>query len=135
MELKEILINPRIEAVSQISHARLVAVAIKLTEHVSNENKVILLEQWERVTFRIFGLFQKDSRNKVGEYTRLAHFIMGIKDILTKKVIIDKDYRFKSAMLEFKKISDDFPMETMIKELSEKDCYNSWGKRAKIFFL
>ncbi|WP_158234685.1 DUF262 domain-containing protein [Lentibacillus sediminis] len=131
-ELKEIFTNPRIEAVSQISHARLAAIAIKLSEHIDEVQREMLLDQWERVTFRIFGLFQKDSRYKVGEYTRLSNFIMGIKD-LTKKVI-DENYRFKKAMEEFIKISEDFSMKQMIKELNEKDCYNSWGKELRYFF-
>lgn len=134
LELKELIINPRIDAVTRISHARLVAVAIKLSEHLNEMQRKILLEQWERVTFRIFGLFQKDSRNKRGEYTRLANFIMGIKDIISKKVVIDKNYRFKTAMHEFEIITKDFPMEAMIKELSVSDCYNSWAKELRYFF-
>jgi hypothetical protein len=132
IELKEILTNPRLEAVSLISHARLAAVAIKLSEHFDESQSKILMDQWERVTFRVFGLFQKDSRNKVGEYTKLSNFIMGINDI--KKIVIDKNYRFKKSMKEMQNIGEDFPMDLMIKELSEKDCYNSWGKELKYFF-
>ena len=58
--------------VTEILHARLLAVAIKSASGVSDPERVKLLEQWERTTFRIFGLFGKDSRTKVGDYVRLA---------------------------------------------------------------
>jgi hypothetical protein len=50
---------------------------------VSDNERRKLLEQWERVTFRIFGLFGKDSRTKVGDYVRLAYKIVA-EDIETR---------------------------------------------------
>jgi hypothetical protein len=57
--------------VTDILHARLLAVALK-SATVNEIERQKLLDQWERVTFRIFGLFDKDSRTKVGDYVRLA---------------------------------------------------------------
>ena len=44
---------------------------------ITDPERKMLLEQWERVTFRIFGLFSKDSRTKVGDYVRMAAKIVG----------------------------------------------------------
>ena len=33
------------------------------------------IAQWERSTFKIYGLLRKDSRTKVGDFVRLAHQI------------------------------------------------------------
>lgn len=68
-ELSDIYSNLRLTAVTDKIHARLVAVAIKLSEHFDENDKEILLQQWEKVTFRILDLYQKVSRTKVGEYT------------------------------------------------------------------
>lgn len=64
--------QPQLEVVTDILHARVLAVALHLATGVSETERSKLLDQWERVTFRIFGLLQKDSRTKVGDYVRLA---------------------------------------------------------------
>ena len=61
----------RSKAVTRIAHARLLAVAIGLS-NVSEESKKTLLATWERISFRVFGLCRKDARTQVGEYVRLA---------------------------------------------------------------
>ena len=66
----------RLEPIAHILQSRLLAVAIMTAEYLTDEQRVQALEQWERVTFRIFGLFDKDARTKVGEYTRLAIAVM-----------------------------------------------------------
>jgi hypothetical protein len=58
-------------------------VAIKSAAGVTEDERLKLLEQWERVTFRIFGLFDRDSRTKVGDYVRLAAKIV-TQDIETR---------------------------------------------------
>ena len=62
------------EAVTEIAHARLLAVAIILSDFCSND-KTKLLNEWEKTTFRIFGLLDKDARTGVGNYVRLAREI------------------------------------------------------------
>ncbi|MGH9342963.1 MAG: HNH endonuclease family protein, partial [Terriglobia bacterium] len=62
-------------AVVDILQARILAVALMLAEGVDDAERKRLLDQWERVTFRIFGLAQKDSRTKVGDYIRFAYNI------------------------------------------------------------
>ncbi len=78
--LKELYKNSRLSAVTEISQARLLAVAIILCKHFNNDERKKLLQAWEKATFRIYGLCRKDSRTKVGDYIRLAHEIYNLKD-------------------------------------------------------
>lgn len=130
-ELNSIYSNPRLTAVTDIIHARLVVVAINLSEHFNDKEKKILTKQWEKVTFRIFGLYQRDSRTKVGEYTRLAHKIMGLRD---DKVYINDDGRVKEIYRELVKIGQEFPATGIAKALEDADCYNGWAQEARYFF-
>lgn len=130
-ELEGISKNTRLLAVTQVIHARLVGVAINLSEHFDDDERTLMLKQWENITFKIFGLFQKDSRNKIGEYTKLAHFIMGIND---RKVYVEKSGRSKEVLKQLISIGESFPMKSMIKELQDKDCYNGWEKELIYFF-
>ncbi|TYQ15487.1 UNVERIFIED_CONTAM: hypothetical protein Cloal_1947 [Acetivibrio alkalicellulosi] len=130
-ELSSIYSNPRLSAVTSIIHARLIAVAIKLSEHFDANDKEMLLHQWEKVTFRIFGLYQKDSRTKVGEYTKLAHKIIGINN--NKTYIQDKGM-MKDIFNELIKLGEDHPASGITKVLQDADCYNGWEKEARYFF-
>jgi hypothetical protein len=67
--------DPRISVVTDIQQARILGVAI-LTSKFPHEDQNKFLDQWERSTFRIFGLCGKDARYQVGEYCRLAHEII-----------------------------------------------------------
>ncbi len=57
--------------------------ALKSATGVDDNERRKLLDQWERVSFRIFGLFNKDSRTKVGDYVLLASKIV-TEDIETR---------------------------------------------------
>jgi len=61
----------RAQAAVRVAHARLVAVAVLLRDFDAEEQRA-LLDAWEQVSFRIFGLCRKDARSKVGDYVRLA---------------------------------------------------------------
>ncbi|MHB8124185.1 MAG: DUF262 domain-containing protein [Desulfitobacteriaceae bacterium] len=130
-ELSNIYSNPRLTAVTDIIHCRLLAISIKLSEHFDETDEEILLQQWEKITFRIFGLYQKDSRTKVGEYTRLAQKIMGLKG--NKRYIQDKG-RLKEIHNDLVKLGEEFPVTGIIKALEDADCYNGWEKEARYFF-
>jgi hypothetical protein len=119
--LNELYENERTQAVTEISHARLLAVSVMVAEHLSEEDRKKVLEQWERVTFRIFGMFGKDSRHCVGEYTSLAHKI--IRKKLSKDDII----------YELKKIGRKYPIDTALLELTEEDCYHNWTHELRYF--
>ena len=57
---------------TDIRQARLLGIAIILREGFSDEEKRKLLYQWEKTTFRIYGLCNNDARVAVGDYVRLA---------------------------------------------------------------
>jgi hypothetical protein len=101
--------------VTDILHARLLAVAIKSAMGVTEDERLKLLEQWERVTFRIFGLFDKDSRTKVGDYVRLAAKIV-TQDIETRT--------FNQIMKRLHELGREYPIAQGVEEgLVRKDYY------------
>lgn len=67
--------DQRRAAITRIAQARFLAVAIMLRSF-DEETERMLLEAWERVTFRIFTLAGKDSRTKVGDYVRLGYDVL-----------------------------------------------------------
>lgn len=120
-KLVEIYSNHRINAVTDISHARILAVAIKLSGKLKQYEIKELLDWWERVTFRIFGICRRDSRTKVGDYTKLAYRI--INEQMTKDDIIEG----------LRVIGLEYPIDDAVKELIETDCYNGWENDLKYF--
>ena len=103
----------RRSAVTQIAHARLVAVAIGLRDDLDDAERESILSQWEKVTFRIYGIYGKDARWAVGDYVRLAWDIHK-KEISAKQII--------SAL---SKIGEDYPSteEDLRRELGRRSAY------------
>ena len=99
--------NKFLGPVTEILHARILAVAILATEVMTETEKQKALSQWERVTFRIFGLSQKDARTKVGDYVRLA------SKIINKAA---GGSRYSEIMDSIKSIGDDFPITKIVDE-------------------
>jgi len=106
-ELEFLYKNRRLKAVTNIGHARLLAVAILLNKNFTSQHKDRLLQTWEKVSFRIFGLFQKDARTKVGEYTRLS------QKVIKEKSDDDKLYS------QIKKLGDEYPIDLAIEEIEK----------------
>jgi hypothetical protein len=114
--------NHRLDAVSKIVQARLVAIAVLLRKFPDEEERQIL-KCWENVTFRIFGLAGKDARQKVGDYVRLAWSITN--ENLASQEIVDA----------LKKIGQDFQIKEVIQELDGKDCYQGWTEQLRYFLF
>lgn len=115
--LVELYGNIQLGAVTDILQARLLAVAIKSAPGVADEERKKLLEQWERVSFRIFGLFGRDARTKVGDYVRIGFKIM-TNDIEMRT--------YNQIMGELHGLGKDFPIETAITDgLIGQDLYDS----------
>jgi hypothetical protein len=121
-QLKDIYINRRLKAVTEISHARLLAVAIKLSKF-DDVQKEKLLELWEKISFRVYGLFRKDSRTAVGDYVKLA------------KYVISKHAYFKMACASLNAIGNKFSSRLIPQQLFEKNCYEEWKEEARYFFF
>ena len=91
--------NPRLSAVTRISQARLLATAIHLREDITPKQRKQLLSRWEKVSFRIYGLLNKDARTRVGDYVRLAW------RVINKQLSVDA---IDEAIGE---IGEEFPIE------------------------
>lgn len=111
----ELYASTHLGPVTEILHARLLAVALKSASGVNESERQKLLEQWERVTFRIFGLFDKDSRTKVGDYVRLASKIV-TEDIETRT--------YNQIMAGLRELGREYPIDEALKgEMLSKDSY------------
>ncbi len=105
--------------VTEVLHCRLLAVAILSANGVNDRERDKLLHQWERTTFRIFGLNSKDSRTKVGAHVRLAAEIMKNVEMQT----------FSQIMTALRELGADFPVEGAVEEgLVAKDSYENPDK-------
>jgi hypothetical protein len=103
------------DVLTEILHSRVLAVSLYLAKGVSDPEREKLFEQWERVTFRIFGLLQKDSRTKVGDYVRLASRI----------VKGDPDYQsYNQIMTALRGLGAEYPIQDAISQgFLRKDIY------------
>ena len=118
--------NPYQDVITGVLQARILAVAI-MTSSFSEKNKKILLNQWERSTFRIFGLCGKDARHQVGEYCRLAYDIANPKDDNSIQIIIDKIKNLAS---------DSYNIDTAVNNcLQDKDIYQNAGTEVCRYIL
>ena len=109
--------NAQLGAVTDILQARLLAVAIKSATGVNEDERKKLLEQWERVSFRIFGILGRDARTKVGDYVRIGYRIM-TNDIEMRT--------YNQVMNELHFLGQDFPIATAIRDgLIGQDFYDS----------
>lgn len=109
----------RLKAITDISQARLLYISINLS-NLLPEVKTQILSYWEKITFRIFGIYRKDSRTMVGDYVRLACKIIngaGEEEILKDFIGISKKH--PAVNIEF--------------ELANKDCYNNWTEEVRYF--
>lgn len=128
--LTDIYSNARLSAVSEILQARLLAVSINLlpSSKISDNDKKRILEQWERVTFRIFGLLRNDSRTKLGDYTGLACII--IDELRKSKTENITDYIISKIKYMG---SGEYSIESAIEYAKGKNCYNGWEKELLYF--
>lgn len=104
----------RLNSITDISQARLLAVAIYLRKDLKKQERDSLLKSWEKVTFRIFGMLKKDTRFSVGEYVRLAWEILN-----SNLSVADISNRIKE-------IGEDFTIEDAVNNLRKADCYSKW---------
>lgn len=115
-ELVNLQSNRYWEPVVGILQARVLAVALMLTDTLTESEREKALDQWQRVTFRIYGLSGKDSRFKVGDYVRLAKNVMNAAEGAT---------RYSEIMNSLRLLGSDYPVEASVKEgLDNKNCYD-----------
>jgi uncharacterized protein with ParB-like and HNH nuclease domain len=120
--LKEIYEDKKKKAVTEIAHARLAAVAIKLSGY-NDDEKSKLLEQWERTSFRIFGLYNCDSRTGVGDYMDFV------------RIVTEENINFKKAFDALISIGKKYDISKIDECFFERNCYNGWRDNLKYFFF
>jgi hypothetical protein len=103
VKLNQVYRAPERGKLSEILQARLLAVAIELATHLKDDERKKLIDQLERVTFRIYGLFGKDARYQVGKYVGLAVDIhrgtfKTYEEIMKKLHELGKDYPIDAAV-------------------------------------
>ena len=113
--------NVRINAVTRISQARLLATAIHLRGDIKGKQRKDLLSRWEKVSFRIYGLLGNDARTRVGDYVRLAWQI--VNENLSVKGIDD-------AIGE---IGEEFTIEDALGAMRDDNCYEGWENELRYF--
>ena len=115
--------NSRLNAVTRISHARLLATAIHLREDITPNQRQQLLSRWEKVSFRIYGLLRKDARTRVGDYVRLAWRV------------INKDLSVDAIGEDIGKIGEEFPIKVAVDSLRNENCYDGWEAELRYFMF
>ena len=102
------------QPVTKIRHARLLAISIILRDF-SDEEESKLLDQWEKISFRIFGLCRKDARTGVGDFVRLASDIQNNLDLSSDDI-----------SERIRQIGADYTIDEVSDQLLNTDCYNGW---------
>ena len=119
----KVISNPRQNAVTQISQARLLAVAIHLRQNTDESDSQELLARWERVSFRIYGMNGYDARKQVGDYVRLAWRIRN------KKISVEEIHS------EIKGIGEKYPIADAVNALRNANCYEEWQDELRYFMF
>ena len=115
--------STRLNAVTRVSQARLLATAIHLREDITPKQRKQLLSRWEKVSFRIYGLLRKDARTGVGNYVRLAW------QVANKKLSVNA---IDKALVE---IGEQFPIKEAVDLLRNADCYDGWEAELRYFMF
>ncbi|MDO8532566.1 MAG: DUF262 domain-containing HNH endonuclease family protein [Dehalococcoidia bacterium] len=120
--VNQLAADRRRNAVTQIAQARLAATAVNLRRDLSEAEKERVLRRWENVTFRIYGMSDKDARWAVGNYVRLAWSIT--REKLPATTILAK----------LSDIGAEFPIAKAVQHLSKTNCYEGWQEELRYFF-
>ena len=118
-----VMANQRLNAVSRISQARLLATAIHLKEDLKDSERSKLLRRWEKVSFRIYGMLGNDARTRVGDYVRLAWQVTNEK--MTVKMI-------DAAIGE---IGNEFSIDDAVQKIRKRNCYEGWETELRYFMF
>ena len=115
--------NRKIDTIARIAQARMVATAVHLRQDLTEHEKNAILCRWEKVTFRIYGIYKNDARLAVGEYVRLAWNI------------INKEMPSSKILEELSRIGRNFPVKDIIKRRTGMDCYTNWKDELRYFLF
>ena len=119
----KVISKRRQEAVTRISQARLLAVAIHLMDNIDEFDRQELLSRWEKVSFRIYGMLQYDARTRVGDYVRLAWNI------------VNENISANEVHAQIKSIGEAFPIAQAVANLRNANCYEGWQDQLRYFMF
>ncbi|MCY3885946.1 MAG: DUF262 domain-containing HNH endonuclease family protein [Gammaproteobacteria bacterium] len=119
----KIIKNARQKAVTQITQARLLAVAIQLRTDLSMEKANRLLTSWEKISFRIYGLLRYDSRFAVGSFVRLSWRVINEKLVES------------NILKEMKSLGEDYSVAENLSFLKKQNYYENWGEELRYFMF
>jgi hypothetical protein len=119
--------NTRLEAVTEINQARLLLVAILITDTLTEPQRKKAIRQWENITFRAYPLYGNDSRNAMGEFSRLAQRIVGKKQSANT---------YSKIMQELRAIGEKYPVEQAVEIFRVKtNAYTGWEENLRYFLF
>jgi Protein of unknown function (DUF1524) len=93
-----------------------------LNEKLTTNDRKEILNAWEKVTFRIFGLHRKDARTKVGDF------------VLTARSIFSGDISASDILERVIEIGSEYNAQKSAEALKEINCYEGWQDEL-IYFL
>ena len=139
-ELKSLI---HLEFHQSISQSRLIYCAIKLSPHLNENDRKTLIEYWEKVTFKVYGLTKKDSKKNAGDFIRLAREIFNghIKNLYhqTNQTIEFNAFNRKSfvnrAKDRFLMIHNLENLDKILDELKQSDRYSEWKQELRYFLF
>src|SRR5262249_13379341 len=115
--------NRRINAVTRISQARLLAAALNLRSDLEKKERDNLFRLWENVTFRIYSMYGNDARTRVGDYVRLAW------GVVNEKIGVQEIAR------GLKEIGSEFPIDKAVEKLRNADFYSDVSEELRYFMF
>ena len=123
----KVMSNRRQDVITGIIQVRLLAVAIYVRDFKDNDRKM-LLDCWERVSFLTYGLHKKRTQSQAGEYRRLSW------DICRLDLSPDQIRR------RIQQLSGDLSIEDAIENLRGKrgrngNCYDNWKDQLRYFLF
>ena len=110
------------KAVTKIVHARLLAVAIRVKKKSNDEEFAKLIEHWEKITFKIFGVLGKDGRTGVGAYVNLAW-----------RVVKEEELTVEEIHREMAKLGGGYSIERSKSDLEKANFYKGWQNELLYF--
>ena len=108
---------------TDIAQARLLAVSILIRDDLAASDRSQLLASWEKVSFRIYGMFGKDARTKVGDYVRLAW------RCATQRPVA------RDLLDGIRELGVEYPIDEAVEELRDTDCYTDWQSHLRYFLF
>lgn len=139
---KELSDNRYLRFFSSISQARYLYVSIMTNERLNETDKQDVLVYWEKITFRIYGMMDRDVKKRVGDYIKLGReiFQYKMKNPFNSRTN-PQDYTafellgFKNKIIfKIEQIGKEAPVEKAAEFLRCKNCYTSWQDELRYFF-